>query len=204
MRVYASAFQAALNGAVDGGLVPAWFLWVQARDIDSEDPSWVGLWTGDHDLTVTVAPPGGSDEVRTYSGGVAMSVDAVPLGVGLEDRPVSVALSQIAPAVQNLLRTLNARHAYCELHSGLFNRGALLAPPQIEYVGIVDVAQINTPPVLGEGSVVLSIRDEMLTQLSAINPAKSSDAHQKRRQAADAFSVYSGVIGDRDLQWYRR
>lgn len=51
--------------------------------------------------------------------------------------------------------------------------------------------------------MALSIRSQIMAQLTAINPAKSSDAHQKRRQAGDRFSEYAGVIKSRDIQWYR-
>lgn len=204
MRSYDVAFQAALTGALDTGVRPAWFLWVIAKDRSTGADEPVGLWSGDEPVSVTVALPDGSTASRAYFGQVGMAVDSIPLGVGLEDRPVTVTLSQIADPVQDMLRVLDARHAYCELHAGLFDGGALVSAPQLEFVGIVDEAPINTPAAGGEGSVALSIRDEMLTQLSAINPAKSSDAHQRRRQAGDTFSVYSGVIGDRELQWYRK
>ena len=44
-------------------------------------------------------------------------------------------------------------------------------------------------------------RDELMTQLLAPNPAKSSDSHQKRRQANDRFSEYSGTVQARKVQW---
>ena len=204
MRNYAPAHQSALNAAPDAGIAPAWFLWIAARDRDTGTTVHVGLWSGDEPITVTVAPPGGAGEARTYQGEVGLRVDPITSGIGLEDRPVTVMLSQIADQAQFLVRTLDARHAYCELHLALRNGGALVAPPQLEFVGIIDEAPITTPAVGGEGAITLSIRDELMTQLTAVNPARSSDAHQRRRQAGDEFSRYSGVIGSRELEWYRK
>ena len=65
----------------------------------------------------------------------------------------------------------------------------------------MDDLEIGTPQVGGEGIIGLVVRSELMTQLLATNPAKSSDSHQKRRQANDRFSEYSGTVQARKVQW---
>lgn len=47
----------------------------------------------------------------------------------------------------------------------------------------------------------MSVRSELLTMLTAINPAKSSDAHQRRRNPVDEFCKYASTVHERFIQW---
>ena len=51
-------------------------------------------------------------------------------------------------------------------------------------------------------SIALTVRSELMAQLTAVNPAKSSDSHQKRRQTGDRFSEYARTVQARKVQWY--
>ncbi|MFD2439726.1 hypothetical protein ACFSS8_05900 [Paracoccus kondratievae] len=48
------------------------------------------------------------------------------------------------------------------------------------------------------------MRSELMVQLTATNPAKSSDAHQKRRAAGDQFCKYASTVGSRQVQWFKK
>lgn len=202
MRIYDTGFAARLNAARDEGIAPVWFFWVIARD-DAGDDSPMGFWSGDEDITLSVESPGGGSASRTYTGGCGLRVEGLQYVGDLTDNPVSVVLSQIAPAAQELLRGLDVRLAYCEIHTTARNGGSLISAPQLQWVGIVDQGPITTPAVGGQGGISLSVRSEIMTQLSAINPAKSSDEHQRRRAPGDDFCKFASTISSRNLQWFK-
>jgi hypothetical protein len=205
MRVYDPAFLSALAGAVGGSTAAVWFLWVAARDMATDAPAPMGFWTGQENITVTAAPPGGgAGSARTYLGQCGLQVPPIQMDARLSDRPISVQLAQAADAVNELIRGRVIRFVQAELHVSVMAGGVLAAPPQLEYVGLVDAAPITTPEAGGVGRATLSLRSELMAQLTTPNPAKSSDAHQRRRQAGDRFSQYAGSIRARNVQWYRK
>lgn len=197
------AFLASLRAARDTGIAPVYFFWVRARNRQSRAIETMGLWSGDEDHAFSVQTPEGTLETRTYLGRVNLSVANLKHVADFTDQPVTVGMSQIAPAAQQLARGLDVRMAYCEIHATSWAGGILSSPPQLLWVGIVDETLIATPEIGGEGNIGYSIRDELMTQLTSPNPAKSSDAHQKRRQAGDRFSEYSGAIASRNIQWWK-
>ncbi|MFD2175933.1 hypothetical protein ACFSM0_17720 [Rhodobacter lacus] len=199
-----SALAARLAAAPEEGIAPVHFVWIVAKDRASGTPSPMGIWSGDEDLTVTVALPDGTTASRAYLGGLGLEVEGLQYVADLTDNPVTVTLSQIAPAAQALVRGLDVRLAPVEVHATTMTGGALTSAPQLQWVGIVDEGPISTPAAGGAGGIALSIRSEIMTQLGQVNPAKSSDVHQKRRAAGDRFSEYAAVIGERKMQWYKR
>ena len=204
MRFFDADYQASLTAARDGGIAPAYFLHVIAKDRATGADRPIGLWSGDEDISVNVISPSGGMTTRTYIGGVNLKLpDGIPYAADLTDNPVSVSLSQIAPATQELIRGYDARLAYCEIHATTWTGGRLTSAPDVDWIGIIDAASIETPQADSDGNISLSIRSEIMSQLTAINPAKSSDAHQRRRNSADRFSEYSGKIGSRVLQWFK-
>lgn len=203
MNIYDAAFAASLTAARDGSIAPLYFLWVVARDRETGAEAPIGLWSGDEDLTITIEQPDGSSVSRVYLGACNLEIDGIQYVADLTDNPVSASLSQLAPAAQLLVRGLDVRLAYCEIHATTWTGGALTSVPQLLWIGIVDEGPISAPGAGGEGGIALSIRSEIMTQLGQASPAKSSDAHQRRRLSTDRFCEYSGIIGSRDVQWYR-
>lgn len=195
---------ASLQAARDGGIAPAYFFWVRAKDRATGALVDMGLWSGDEDLAVSVESPTGGLISRVYLGGCNLEIDGIPYVADLTDNSVMVGMSQIADATQALVRGTDVRLAYCEIHSTAMNGGAFASPPQLKWVGIVDEGPINTPALGDEGGIALTIRSELMAQLTSMNPAKSSDSHQKRRRAGDQFSKYSGSIKARNVQWYQQ
>lgn len=196
-------FVLSLRAARDAGIAPVWFFWVIAPRFDTGVVEEIGLWTGDEDIPVTVQRPTGGVATRPYLGGTNLAVLDLDYVADLTDEPVTVTMSQIAPATEDLVRGHDLRLAYCEIHVTSWIGGRFTSIPQLQWVGQIDDAQVGTPEAGTEGSMVLTVRSELMTQLLAINPAKSSDAHQKRRQVGDRFSEYSGVIRSRTLQWFK-
>lgn len=192
-----------LQASRDFGIAPVYFVWVEATNRTTGATETMGLWSGDEDIAQNVQTPTGGLATRDYIGRANLSVANLKLVADLSDEPVTVSMSQIAPATQQLVRGYDVRQAYCEIHVTSRVGGAFASVPQLQFIGIVDDLQIGTPEVGGEGSIGLIVRSELMTQLLAPNPAKSSDSHQKRRQAGDRFSEYSGTVQARKVQWRR-
>lgn len=203
MRIIDSALVASLTAAPNAGIAPVYFVWVVARDRTTGAASAMGFWSGDEDTRVGVAIPDGGVAQRDYIGGCNLTVEGLQYVADLTDNAVTVGLSQIADAAQELVRGLDVRLAYCEVHATTMTGGAFTSAPQLMWVGIVDDGPISTPAAGSEGGISLKVRSEIMTQLGAINPAKSSDAHQRRRNGADRFSEYASVIGTRKIQWFK-
>nr|WP_319250508.1 hypothetical protein [uncultured Celeribacter sp.] len=204
MQVFDAGFQAALGDARDGGVAPVWFVWFRARDLVSGDPVTRGFWSGDETTSQAVVAPGTDiASVREYIGGCNLAVGGITYVSDLTDTPVSVEMSQIAPAAQEAVRGLNLRLAQVEIHVTSMHGGQFLSAPQLQFVGIVDEVPVSTPAAGGQGGVSLTVRSEIMHQLTAVNPAKSSDAHQKRRLSRDRFCEYSSTVAGWKEQWYK-
>ncbi|MCB5412245.1 hypothetical protein [Pseudogemmobacter faecipullorum] len=203
MRIFDIAFAQSLTAARDVGIAPVWFVTFTAKDWDTGAAAVVGLWSGDEDITVSVEDPTGGLVSRGYTGGCNLTVEDLMYVADLTDNPVQISISQIAPVAQNIIRGFDLRLAHCEIHATTLNGGALTGPPQLQWVGLVDEGPIQTPAAGGEGSISLTIRSEIMMQLQASNPAKSSDQHQRRRLSTDEFCKYAATIGSRAVQWYQ-
>lgn len=185
-----------------GGLIKREFLYVRGKD-DSDTPVNFGFWNGEDDITVTVVS--GVDrttESRDYIGGGALlTVDPMPLALGLDVNTVQVTLSQIHAAVQSMVRGNNIRHAVAELHRGFFaiSTGQLVSTPFPRLFGKVDGAPIATPPAGQEGSIIIKIVSNSI-ELTRTNTALKSDASQSLR-SGDRFRRYADASGAIDVWW---
>ena len=191
MNIYTPALAASLAAARDGAIRPVWFFWVVGRDRDTGADAPIGFWSGDGDITLTLAEADGTTVSRTYIGGCNLTLpDGIPYVADLTDNPVKVTLSQIAEAAQLMNRGYDVRLAYCEIHATTRTGGALTSTPELQWVGIVDEAPISTPAVGASGGISLSIRSEVMSMMTATNPAKSSSVQQQTRRAGDLFCKY--------------
>lgn len=205
MKIYDADFAASLSAARDGQIAPVYFLYIVGKDRDTGADKPVGIWSGDEDITVNVEAPDGTTVSRTYYGGCNLDIpNGIPYVADLTDNPVTVTVSQIADTTQLLVRGYDVRLAYCEIHATTWTGGALTSAPQLQWVGIVDEAPISTPSVGSDGAISFSIRSEIMSQLTLTNPAKSSDAHQKRRRATDQFCKYAGTVKSWNIQWFKK
>ena len=197
------AFIQSLQAARDGAIAPVYFIWVRGKTWDTGADVTMGLWSGDEDITINVQTPTGGLASRSYIGGVNLEISDLRFVADLTDNPVTATMSQLAPATQQLLRGMDIRLGYCEIHTTSWNGGALTSTPQLQWIGVVDEGAVATPGADDDGNISLTIRSELMAQLTAINPAKSSHSHQQRRQSTDRFSRYSGIIASRKIQWYK-
>lgn len=203
MRLFDSGFAASLAAARDGAIAPVWFLHLLARDRDSGAAVPVSLWSGDEDIAVTLKAADGGAMTRSYLGGCNLAIDGITYVADLTDNPIKASISQLAPIAEHLVRGLDIRLASCEIHAASWSGGTLSDAPQLQWIGIVDGSPIATPAPGGEAMVSVEIRSELMAQLTAINPTKSSDEHQRRRLPNDSFCRYSGVISSREVRWFK-
>lgn len=202
MRYFDAGFTASLTAARVDGIAPVYFAHFTARDRDTRAARTISLWTGDDDIAVTVAQPGGGLVSRTYIGGCGFSIpNGIPYVGDLTDNPVTISISQIADSAQQLVRGYDLRLAPCEIHATSWAGGVFASAPQLQWVGVVDDGPISTPAAGSDGGISLTIRSEIMWMLGATNPTKSSDEHQKRRASGDRFAEYSGIIGERKVTW---
>ncbi len=204
MRSYQAGFKAVSDNARSAGIQPVYFVWIVGKDRTSGAERAMGFWSRSEDITLTVPAPDGTGATRAYLGGCGLSVTNLKRVGNLMDHAVTVSMSQIAPAAQELARGLDPRLAYVEIHVTSMAGGSFASDPQLEWVGIVDEGPISTPGYGSDGGIAYSVRSELMAMLTATNPAKSSDAHQKRRQSGDEFSKYASTVGSRKIQWYQR
>lgn len=204
MRYFDSGFTTALQDARDKGVQPVYFAWFTGKDRETGGPVSLGFWSRTHDIEISVTAPAGGSQMREYIGGCGLMVDGLQYVADLSDNPVTVSLSQIADAAQFLIRGLDLRLAHCEIHATSLARGRMVGAPQLQWVGIVDSGPISTPDAGGEGGISLSVRSEILAMLTATNPAKSSNAHQRRRAPGDRFCEFGSTVSSRKLQWYHK
>lgn len=204
MRVLSAALTTVLQNAQDGHIAPLWFFHLQARRISDGVLVQHGFWTGDEDIVLTVQAADGSIVSRTYRGQCGLQVSGLQYVSDLSDNPVDVTLSALAPASEAMFRGSDLRLATVEIHASMLNGGAIADTPFIVWCGYVDSGSLSTSSTdSGESSVVIQVRSELIGQMLAINPAKSSDEHQRRRNANDSFSVHSGTISARKITWYK-
>lgn len=202
MKSATSAQIAALNASRDSAIMPVRFAWFEGADA-----SWgLGLWTWDEDIqTNVISGTTGLPVTRTYYGGCNLVIGDIPYVSDLTIQRVSVSMSQIADAAQELVRGRDLRLARCEIHEMQIDldTGELAATPEIIFLGVVDGAPVSTPEAGAEGGITITIASEALLMLSRTNPRKSSHESQKRR-SGDQFSKYASTVGSWDIPWYRK
>lgn len=204
MKILDPNLVTSLQAARDEGIKPVYFAWFEAKNRDTGATETMGLWSGDEDITINVQTPEGGLASRTYLGGCNLMVDGVQYVMDLTDNALSIGMSQIADATQQLVRGYETRLAPCEVHATTLTGGAFTSDPQLIWIGIVDELQIATPEVGGDGNIGFQVRSEIMSQLTATNPAKSSNVHQKRRLSSDRFCEYASLINSRMQQWYKK
>lgn len=203
MRSAGSATVAALTTARDKGLVPRRFFSATVRDRDTGDPVAVNLWSGDRTFTLDViSGVTGDAETRTYLGGVNLDIGDIPRVADLTIQTVEVAMSAIAGVCQQLVRGYDARLARVEIHIGLLDPVSRVPvdPPEIEFLGEIDGAPIETGRAGGESLIRLQVRSDAIGMLTRTNPRKRSHEGQRRR-SGDEFGRYANSVGTWSVAW---
>lgn len=203
MKNVSSAFMDALLNARERGLVTRSLVYVTAKDRNTGLPVSLGLWNGGEDIDIDVIDgESGAVVTRPYLCGVNLEVPEIPRVSDMTIQTVDVRFSQIAPAIQQLVRGWDARLAPVEVHQLLLDpqTGQAVAPAEVTFLGIVDGQPVETPAAGNEGAITLKLISAAISMLERTNPLKSSYEGQRRRQD-DQWGRYSGVVPLWDFQW---
>lgn len=203
MNYFDNAFENALLNAQDAGIAPVYFVTFFARDRDTNEEVEIGFWSGDYDITHNVRGRSGSLVSRIFTGGVGLQLGDIKYVLDMTDNSVTVTMNPFHEAINAAIRGYDIRMSTVEVHVTTWNGGALASAGQLVWVGIVDTAPFSYGAAGASGTVTVSLRSELMVALGRKNPAKSSDAHQKRRRSTDTFSQYSGVVESFTFSWYK-
>ena len=177
MRSISINNQFALAEARNKGIVPRGFLWITVKHLETGDPYSCGFWTGDDTVSVDVrSAVTGEIETRDYVGGVNLQIGDIPRVSDLTVQTIEVKFSAIADSTQQIIRGYDARLAKVELHAGWLDtvsRG-IVDLPEVDFLGEVNGAPIETAAAGGESLVTLNIVSDAISMLTRTNPRKRS------------------------------
>lgn len=200
MRALPAGAQAALDARA---VTIRDFLWIEARNNATQAIVPVGFWSDLGDVTAQVIDPRTGIEVaRSFEGaGGMIDISQVPMTSNLTVQTVDITLSQISNA-NDLIRGYDLKQARVEIFRGLFAPASLvqLAPAYARFVGFIDMPDITTPAEGEAGDIKLTCAGHS-QEMSRANTATRSDADQRKRAPADAFSRHAAAVGTWELQW---
>ncbi len=190
-----------MQGADTDGLVEADFVVFHVRTYEGAAASFA-FWT-DHD-TVTAemqSPFTGALETHDFVGGGAiLNIGETPRTSDISIRRKSLDMSAVHPAVLDMWTGHDMRLAKVSFHQGLFDPDSrAFVAAEIEFAGELNGAPKDIPAAKGEGGIRFEVVSDS-RQLTRVNSAKRSDAHQRTRQN-DGFHKYIGVAGDWNIPW---
>lgn len=195
-----------LEALAERSLVARDFLWFVARERDTGLPVSVGFWSDVDDIgdARVLNPDTGLEVSRAYKGaGGLVSVDAIPAVSTIEVQDVTIRMSQLDDAVQQLHRLYDTKQARVEIHRGLFDplTRQLVAPAYVRFVGFVNTIHIETPAEGGDGGVIVTCVSHT-QELMRSNPATRSHGDQiSNRSSTDDFFADTAVAFEWELDW---
>lgn len=195
MRDIDPAFNTALINARERGIVPRKLVRVTGRSYETDEIEAMAFWSDIEERQIQIASGiDGSVANQLFYGGVALSVSPIPRVLDLTVQSVAITASQIAPAVQTLVRGMDLRLGKVEVWEALLDPTTrqFVSMPPLVWLGEVDGSPIETPSVNGEGSVQINTVSDAISMLTRKNPAKSSYEEQRKRQG-DEWGKYAGA-----------
>lgn len=185
-------------------IIPRDFIVCSVRDIATDAPVVFGFTNFGEDVTTNVVDgETGATVSRTFVGDNApiLSMDPIPMKIGVEVDTTEVVLNHLHPAVQSMVRGHNCRNAKVQIHRGYLDGASMLliAAPRCRRLGQINGTPIVTPAAGGEGSVTLRIVSHT-RELTRTNQAMSSDEYYRRR-SGDRINRYAGVAGQWEVFW---
>ena len=201
VRVLDVATQGAIRNR--NAIAPRNFVLVTAKDRGDGSAKLHGFWDDADTVTTNiVSGEDGSIVAHSFDGdGAILSLDPIPMRIGLEVRTVQLVLSPLHAGVEALVRTDDPRFAKVEIYRGLLDPATMLlvSEPRIRFLGRVNGAPIDTAAAGGESKVTLQIVSHT-RELTRTSPAKKSD-EQQRLRSGDRFRRYTGVAGEWPIWW---
>lgn len=185
-------------------LVARDFLWIVARSLSTGAAFPYGFWSDVGDITAEVINPDtGTAVARDFEGsGTLIQISDIPLVSNLTVQNVSISMSQLDPAVENIIRGYDMKQARVEVYRGLFNPASrlMVAPAVNRFVGFVDEVTIHTPKEGDAGNIELSCVSNA-QEFTRSNPDTRSHDSQKLRSSTDTFFKDATVVGEWEHFW---
>ncbi|WP_457299174.1 hypothetical protein [Phyllobacterium sp. P5_D12] len=203
MKDISAEMAAALAAARDQGLVPRQFILVEAIDRSTGLPFDRGFWSGDDVITIGVPDRNTGVIVNhDFIGAQNLNIGPIPRVSDLTIQTVTVDLSQIAIAVQEIAREYDLRLAKADIYEVTFDPLTKIASanPEVVFMGEVNGNPFDTPAVGDEGSIQLELNSDAISMLNRTNPSKSSFEGQKRR-SGDEWGLYSSTLSSWNVPW---
>jgi hypothetical protein len=189
-----------------GTVIMREFVTIFAKDRITGSPHMLCFWSDAGPVTVDVVDPHtGSTVSRTFLGDALVEISDIPLISDLSVQDASVTLSAIDDAVQDAIRTYDARNAAIEIHRAYFDpaTNAPVAPAKPRFVGQIDTAPLTTAAE-GEASTVVLSCTSTTQELTRKNPDVRSHESQILRLATDDFYRDTAVVGEWTLFWGKK
>lgn len=202
MKQISSENQTALNNRV---LIPRDFLWIVAKDKETEEPVSVGFWSGIENISsvLVISPDTNLPVARSYYGaGSLIEINDIAAISVIQVQDVTIKMSQLDELVEQAVRLYDIKQARIEIHRGLLdpNSRKLIAPAMVRYVGFVNNLKIETPSENGDGGVFLECTSHT-QELTRANPSTRSHEDQKLRNDNDDFFIDAAVVSEWELDW---
>lgn len=201
MRQISTENQLALN---QRQLIARDFLWIIARNRETNEPEAVGFWSDIENASVYVLDPDTLLPVlRTYyAAGGLVEIDAIPSVSVIQVQDVQIKLSQLDELVEQAVRLYDIKQARVEIHRGLFDPDTrnLVAPALVRFVGFVNSIKISTSSENSDGGVFLTCVSHT-QELTRANPATRSHEDQKLRNSGDVFFIDAATVSEWELDW---
>ena len=187
-------------------LVARDFIWFVARNRETGDPFSYGFWSDVGNVSAPMLNPNtGLPVTRNFEGaGTLIQISDIPSVANLTVQTITVQMSQIHDAVNNIVRGYDLKQGQVEVYRGLFSplTRQLVAPAVNRFIGYVDQIEIKTPKEGEEGGVELTCASHS-HELTRYNPSTRSHEDQKLRDASDDFFVDASTVGEWEHFWGR-
>jgi hypothetical protein len=172
------------------------FIWCEARDPDTGDPTPVGFW----DDLGTVELDG-----RVYNGsGNVASVSSLTIPGDLTIPGITVTFSGLETEAAAMVRSESVDQAPISVKLGIYDvdAGAVLLPLLPYFDGFVDDVEVETPEV-GGLAVIRFICESSARMLTVQRTDTRSEASLKALHSSDDFYNYTGLQRDKPLYFGR-
>lgn len=162
------------------------FIWCDARDPDTGDPSPAGFWDDVGDVTV---------DGRVYHGsGSVISISSLSAKGDLTIPGLQITLSGIDSEANLLVRGKSMAQAPIEVKLGIFDPAShtLIGSLFSHFTGFVDDCDIRTPEAGGTSEIVFTC-ESTSRALTVKRTSTRSQSTQHDRDPDDAFYDYTGA-----------
>jgi hypothetical protein len=185
-------------------LVARDFLWIVARDRETNVPVPDGMWSDVGNVAAAVINPDTGLPVTRdwYGSGTLVAIDDIPLVSNLSVQTVRIRMSQVSEHVEQLVRQYDCKQARVEIFRGLFDPESrqMVAPAECRFVGFVDTIEIVTPSENEEDAVTLNCVSHT-QEMTRANPETRSHATQILRDPNDTFFKDADTVAEWEIFW---